>query len=128
MEERGEKAKMYSQPKVCPNCSGYGLLFKTMHVIPDGEAPAEEKLPLYYPERQIQTVSMDSLRVWETYCRKQIEKIEAEKRKFLGGIKQIEDEAARRIAPKSVSAPAPAPAPAPPAPAPASAPATATGT
>lgn len=111
-EERGEQMKSYSYsaPKVCPQCSGYGLLFRTMHVLDGseaeqapGQAPEPEKLPIYYPEKQIETVSMDTLDVWKSYCRKQAAALEGERKKFLGGIGQIEDEVRRRIAPKSAN-------------------------
>lgn len=87
---------MEKPPKVCPNCSGYGLLFGTMHRELEPDSVPEEKLPLYYPERQVATVSPDTLHLWRRNCDQDIERLENEKKKLQGGIRQIDEELARR--------------------------------
>lgn len=88
-----QKESNVNAPKVCPNCSGYGLLFKTMHYPADTEP---EKLPAYYPERQISTVSADTLLLWRENCKKEIVSYEAKIRELQGGIRQTTQELARR--------------------------------
>lgn len=91
---------MERPPKVCVNCSGYGLLFNTMHLPPD-EAPEKpekpEELPVYFPERQIATVSADTLDLWKDNCRKEIEALELKKKELQGGIAQVDRELMRRV-------------------------------
>lgn len=93
---------MTKPPKVCPNCAGYGLLFEIMHLEPEvvkGAHPdsvAAEQLPVYYPERQVATVSPDTLYLWRRNCEKEIRRLEDEKKKLLGGISQIDTELERR--------------------------------
>ena len=90
---------MERPPKECPNCSGYGLLFNVMHTPLEAEPEPEEKkpgLPIYYPERQVATVSADTLELWKGNCRKEIEGLESKKTELLGGIAQIDRELLKR--------------------------------
>jgi len=85
-------------PKVCPNCSGYGLLFGTMHYPAEPEKPA-----LYYPERQVATVSAETLLLWRENCKKEIGVLEGRIKEFLAGIKQTTAELSRRELPTKVA-------------------------
>jgi len=59
-------------------------------------AAAEESLPPYYPERQVATVSPDTLHLWRRKCDLEIARLEGEKKKLEVGIRQIDQELAHR--------------------------------